>query len=397
MNFNHLKLFRLNFDYVENLVIPMKNYNIYLATTLVFGVVYLVLTYMAMSFISKESITLLLDNEINSGKQRARQIATLSESALAASVEKAVVVKGIQKSIEDVDDVNLFFSIIDWSGEIISFPDITKVGTTDAATNAMVANMKEDISAQDLYTYIIDFKNGDNNTQSAVMRLDAIPNSDLIIVTHINLKNVIAQFDSFKSKFALIFIIFGLSILLILFGIIRYVTNYYYKALEQKTTRLEDGMLNLSKLNNSLEVYQKNIVKEKQKEEEAEEKAIAQNGDESIKDLPKKRLLTYIRNELMPIPIEDISYVYLENTITYIIRKDGKRFTANDSLDQIYSSLDEKLFFRANRQIIVSIYAIDKIIKFGNNSLKIETKPASEIDIIIGKNKASSFKQWLDL
>jgi len=375
----------------------MKNYRIYLMTTVVFGFVYLVMTYMAMAFIAKESVTLLLDNEIKSGKQRAKQISALSGGALAENISKPIVISGIQKSIEDVDDVNLFFSVIDWSGKIISYPDITKVGTTDAATNAMVANIKKDISAEDLYVYISDYKNGGNKEESAVVRLDAIPNSDLIIVTHINLKNVISEFDRFKSKFTLIFIIFGLTILLILFGIIRYVTHYYYNALEQKTTRLEDGMLNLSKLNNSLETYQKNIVKEKQKEAEAEEKAIDQNGEAAIKDLPKKRLLTYIRNELMPVAIEDISYIYLENTITYIIRKDGKRFTANDSLDQIYGTLDGKLFFRANRQIIVSIYAIDKIIKFGNNSLKIETKPASEIDIIIGKNKASSFKQWLDL
>ena len=375
----------------------MKNYRIYLVTTAVFAVLYLVMTYVAMAFISKESVTLLLDNEIKSGKQRAKQISALSGTALSENVGKTIVVSGIQKSIEDVGDVNLFFSVIDWSGKIISHPDITKVGTTDAATNAMVANIKKDISAEDLYVYITEYQQGDNQEESAVVRLDAVPNSDLILITHINLKNVITEFDKFKSKFTFVFIIFGLTILLILFGIIRYVTHYYYNALEQKTTRLEDGMLNLSKLNNSLEVYQKNIVKEKQKEAEAQENAIDQEGEEAIKDLPKKRLLTYIRNELMPVSIEDISYIYLENTITYIIRKDGKRFTANDSLDQIYSSLDGKLFFRANRQIIVSIYAIDKIIKFGNNSLKIETKPASEIDIIIGKNKASSFKQWLDL
>jgi len=32
-----------------------------------------------------------------------------------------------------------------------------------------------------------------------------------------------------------------------------------------------------------------------------------------------------------------------------------------------------------------------------NNKLKIQVKPKSEVDIIIGKNKASAFKQWLDL
>ena len=85
------------------------------------------------------------------------------------------------------------------------------------------------------------------------------------------------------------------------------------------------------------------------------------------------------------------------NSISYVVRKDGKRFTTNDSLDQIFSFLDPKLFFRANRQTIVAIHSIDKIIKYGNSALKTVTKPVSEIDIIIGKNKVALFKKWLDL
>ncbi len=380
----------------------MRNYKTYAFTTVIFTAVYVFIAYWAIHFIAKKSTILLLENEIQSGKQRAKQISSISEAALQANVDKNVVVKGIQKSIEDVNESNLFLSVIDWSGKIVSYPDITKVGTLDAETNAVVSNVKKDISAEDLYVYISSYNmNEDALEASEVVRLDAIPNSDLIVVTHINLRNVIAKLERFKNAYSFIFIILGLFILVFVFGIIRYISNYYYEMLEQKSTRLEDSMLNLSKLNASLENYQKNIAIEKEKQAKAEaqaiEKAVEEGEDAEIKELPKKRLLTYIRNELMPVAIEDISYIYLENTITYIVRKDGKRFTANDSLDQIYSSLDEKLFFRANRQIIVSIYAIDKIIKFGNNSLKIETKPSSEIDIVIGKNKAAAFKQWLDM
>ncbi len=379
----------------------MKNYKTYVLTTVVFTIIYVFMAYLAVQIIAKQSIILLLENEIQSGKQRAKQISSISGAALEANVEKGIVVKGIQKSIEGIDEANMFLSVIDWSGKIVSYPDITKVGTVDAETNAVVSNVKKDISAEDLYTYVSSYNMVEDTLEaSEIVRLDAIPNSDLIVVTHINLRNVITKFNRFKNKYSFIFIILGLIILVIVFGIIRYMSNYYYEELERKSTRLEDSMLNLSKLNASLENYQKNIAIEKEKQAKEEEKEIEKaiaSGDDVIKDLPKKRLLTYIRNELMPVGIEDISYIYLENTITYIVRKDGKRFTANDSLDQIYSSLDEKLFFRANRQIIVSIYAIDKIIKFGNSSLKIETKPSSEIDIIIGKNKASSFKQWLDL
>ena len=84
----------------------------------------------------------------------------------------------------------------------------------------------------------------------------------------------------------------------------------------------------------------------------------------------------------MPVSTEDIGYIYVENTITYVVQKDGKRSTTSESLDQIYSYLDERSFFRANRQIIVAISAIDKIIKFGKPFLQAIEEYVDENDII---------------
>ncbi len=376
----------------------MKNYRIYILITAVFTAIYLVLAVLAIQFINDRSATLLLENEIEASKQRIKHVVALDDNASKANLERAILIESIQKSIEDGNQNNIFLSVIDWSGKIICYPDITKVGSKNTEANAMVSNVKDEVSAEELYSHIKDYNPKTSKGNYEIIHLDALPNSDLIVVTHLNLKNIMDQFNRFKTRFRFIFIILGLVVLLLLLGITRYISHAYYVELEQRSSRLEDGMMNLSKLNASLESYQKNIAIIKEEQAKAEIEALEKDeDDEDIKELPKKRLLTYIRNELMPVAIEDISHIYVENTITYIVRKDGKRYTANDSLDQIYSSLDDKLFFRANRQIIVSIYAIDKIIKFGNSSLKIETKPASEIDIVIGKNKAASFKQWLDM
>ena len=111
----------------------------------------------------------------------------------------------------------------------------------------------------------------------------------------------------------------------------------------------------------------------------------------------KQRILTYIRHELLPVAVQDISFIYTENTITYVVCKNGKKSTTNSSLDELYSQLDATIFFRANRQFIISISSIDKIIRYGNNQLKILISPESETDIIISKNRAAEFKQWLNL
>ena len=63
----------------------------------------------------------------------------------------------------------------------------------------------------------------------------------------------------------------------------------------------------------------------------------------------------------------------------------------------MYTHLNSTLFFRANRQFIISIAAIDKIIKYGNSQLKILLQSKTSDEIIISKNKAAEFKQWLNM
>jgi len=68
------------------------------------------------------------------------------------------------------------------------------------------------------------------------------------------------------------------------------------------------------------------------------------------------------------------------------------------SLDDLRSKLENNLFLRANRQLINSIIAIDKIIRFGNSQLKILISSKDDLDIIIiiiSKNRTIDFKQWL--
>ena len=108
----------------------------------------------------------------------------------------------------------------------------------------------------------------------------------------------------------------------------------------------------------------------------------------------KKRILTYYRNEILVIPTHSIAYMFIENAITYVVNMEGKKSIANESLDHLFTGLNSKLFFRANKEFIIRISAIKKIIKMGND-LKIETHPSSDNAIIIKENKVKAFKKWL--
>jgi len=110
----------------------------------------------------------------------------------------------------------------------------------------------------------------------------------------------------------------------------------------------------------------------------------------------KERVLTYYRNEILITPLSNIAYIYLEHSITYVVDLNGKRSVANQNMETLFSMLDSKSFFKVNRQIILNITAIKKIIKMGRGQLKVETSPNFEDSIFVGKNKSVAFKQWLN-
>lgn len=108
----------------------------------------------------------------------------------------------------------------------------------------------------------------------------------------------------------------------------------------------------------------------------------------------RERILTYYRNEIFVMCIKNIAFIYIENSITYVVNMDGKKAIVNESLDSLFAELDPQSFFRVNRQIILSISAIEKIIRIGNK-LKVITSPKFDRPIYVGKNKALAFKKWL--
>ena len=65
------------------------------------------------------------------------------------------------------------------------------------------------------------------------------------------------------------------------------------------------------------------------------------------------------------------------------------------TLDALGECLDKRLFFRANRQVIIARSAIKDVdLWFGNRYSVNLVVPAPE-RIIVSKNKAPSFKSWM--
>ena len=108
----------------------------------------------------------------------------------------------------------------------------------------------------------------------------------------------------------------------------------------------------------------------------------------------KTRFVSKIGDRIKLIDASDIHLVYSKHKGTYIYT--NKSFLVDYSLERLQEMLDPKVFFRINRQQLVSIKAIKDIISFSSSRLKVELNINYEEELIVSRDKVSSFKKWLE-
>ncbi len=99
-------------------------------------------------------------------------------------------------------------------------------------------------------------------------------------------------------------------------------------------------------------------------------------------------------DKLIPLSTHDIACIYIENKISIVITFDGQRRVIDKPLDALMQDLDPKLFFRANRQYIVSHRAVKDISFWFGNKLQLHLTVKTPESIVISKAKVSEFKEW---
>jgi two-component system LytT family response regulator len=110
----------------------------------------------------------------------------------------------------------------------------------------------------------------------------------------------------------------------------------------------------------------------------------------------KKSILVYVRDRIIPLPVDQIAYFYLDHKLVYCMTREQERYVMDQPLDKIGSQLDPGAFFRANRQYLVSRQAILSVSQHLNRKLKLNLSPAPENEVLISKTKGGEFKRWLE-
>ncbi|WP_321332276.1 LytTR family DNA-binding domain-containing protein [uncultured Bacteroides sp.] len=109
---------------------------------------------------------------------------------------------------------------------------------------------------------------------------------------------------------------------------------------------------------------------------------------------PEKILIPF-NDKIFPVAVSNISCFYTTEVKTIVILKDGTSFPYKKTLEYINHSLNPDLFFRANKQYIISKDSVKNITIWFDNRLLVTLHTELPENLYISKNKAAEFKQWL--
>ena len=110
----------------------------------------------------------------------------------------------------------------------------------------------------------------------------------------------------------------------------------------------------------------------------------------------KTRFIVKWGTDNIALPINDIALFNTKNKVVYAIDKSSKKYIIDKTMSELETELDNKTFFRVNRQYIVSIDYIKGFSTYERVKLEVElTLPDFDEVIIISQDTAPVFKNWI--
>lgn len=120
-------------------------------------------------------------------------------------------------------------------------------------------------------------------------------------------------------------------------------------------------------------------------------------GNPSASSKYKEKFIVNVRNQWMPVNTKDIA-CFSKEVLNYIYLFNGEKYMVDYvTLEEVEELLDPKLFYRASRQFIINIDAIQTVKPVENSKLIIRLKePNHKLEIDMSRLRSPEFKKWMD-
>ena len=110
----------------------------------------------------------------------------------------------------------------------------------------------------------------------------------------------------------------------------------------------------------------------------------------------RTRFLIAGADRFLTLPVEDVAYFYSENKVTTAVTFAGRNHVVDLPLSRLEEQLDPDRFFRANRQVLLSAGAIDRLEPHFNGKVSVTVHPPHKERITVSEERVPLFKAWLN-
>lgn len=110
----------------------------------------------------------------------------------------------------------------------------------------------------------------------------------------------------------------------------------------------------------------------------------------------KERFAVHLGRNVILVPVGEV-VCFAKEEVIYLINHEGKKYiTDYRSLDEIEDVLDPANFYRANRQHLIALPYIASMHTDEASKVHVKMKLPACDDILISKEKAASFRRWVE-
>lgn len=120
------------------------------------------------------------------------------------------------------------------------------------------------------------------------------------------------------------------------------------------------------------------------------------NAIENGRKRYKERFVVRFNDNIVPIRTEKIVCIFSEEKTNYMVVAGGRQYITDLSLDQISAELDPASFFRISRSCIISMGAVESIVRQGGGRLKVRSTLPSRIDTTVSRSRTDDFLKWIE-
>ena len=109
----------------------------------------------------------------------------------------------------------------------------------------------------------------------------------------------------------------------------------------------------------------------------------------------KNRFVVRYGEHIKTINTDEVAYFYTEDKMNFLTNFEGRRYAIDFNLDQLVEMLDPAIFFRINRQFIISIRSISEMFSYTKGRVLIKLAPPSKHETVVSTERSADFKSWL--